>query len=225
MGRVAALQSRLDSQQAQLDAKQVVTRNRREIAVEAGEEDQADEGLKDFMEEFPAVAGNVDKMVELRMAKERQTLMAEITPIKEENARARIEAERNELRHNAAEIFNTAETGISLEDVTGSDAWKQWLTAQPAGYQQYARTATGAQDASKVLQDFAGYADQVMYDQWLEANPDAIDGDTTGDADRLAARRADALSASTPSSASATIDDGNKGDYEAYFDQAAAADG
>lgn len=225
MGRVAALQSRLDKQQAQMDAAQVVNRDRRQKAVEAVEEDQADEGLKDFMEEFPAVADNVNKMVELATAKNRQDILAELAPLKEANARAVIEAQRTNLRVNAAKIFNTAETGISLEDVTESEAWKDWLTSQPTGYQQYARTATGADDASKVLQDFADYAEQVMYDQWSRDNPEAVEEHNTGEADRLAARRASALSASTPHSSSATIDDGNSGDYEAYFDQAAAADG
>ena len=223
-GRVAALQSRLDEQQAALDAQQVAARDRRQQAVEARDEESKDEGLQEFEKEFPTVSGNVDKMVELKLAKEREALMNEIRPLKEEAARDRIAGEKSALRETVSRLFNTAETGIQLEDVTSSVAWKDWLDAQPEGYRQYALKATSAQDAGKVLGDFAAYADDRMHDQWQRDQLEAEES-STGEADRLAARRESALSGSTPRSQSATIDDGNSGDYESYFDHFVAEDG
>lgn len=226
-GRVAALQSRLDKQQAELEAKaRVAASPAAQKAVESGKaiEDMDDDELREFMEEFPSVARNVQKLV----ARESEKVLGQVRPIQEEALRNRLTQQKETLRANAHHIFNTAETGVELEDVLGSPRFKEWIVQQPPGYRKFAQSAESVEDATKVLVDFAQYTDEMVYRQWeaeQATQPAAAPADTPKGsrrkADETSARRKAALSGTGPKSRSAEYSDsGDADDYESYFNQA-----
>lgn len=224
-GRVAALQSRLDRMAAEQDARTRISAN--PAAAKAVEqattiEDMDDAELREFMEEYPSVASNVEKLIARRIEK---GLESHVRPLQQEAETARLVARKEQLRYNAHHIFNTAETGIELEDVLTSPRFREWIQSQPAGYQNFAKNANEVNEASKVLEDFAKYTDEQVYQQWeYEQTQLAARRGTqsTGQtADQTDARRKAALKGKGLKSRSAELSgSGNVDDYEAYFDQA-----
>lgn len=233
-GRVAALQSRLDRLAAEQEARnRVATPSAAQKAV-AGEkniEEMDDDELRDFMERFPSVASNVEKLIERRIAKEREELQAQVRPIQEEALQARLVQQKEALRYNANHIFNTAETGIDLDDVLTSPRFKEWILQQPKGYQKFAREAESVEDATKVLVDFAQYTDEQVYRAWESTQGQAATGtqapfESNQTADQTEARRQAALQGvGVPSRSAAVTKTGASDDYEAYFNQAVAEGG
>lgn len=229
-GRVAALQSRLDKLQAEQEARnRVATSPAAQKAVGEGKdiEDLDDDELREFAEQFPSVAGNVEKLIARRIAKEREEILGQVRPIQQEALQARLVQQKEALRYNANQIFNTAETGIELEDVLTSPRFKEWIAEQPPGYQKFARTAENVEDATKVLADFAQYTDEQVYLAWEASQAQqAAAGTTTTEgssqtADQTEARRKAALQGTGVKSRSAEVSKtGASDDYEAYFDQA-----
>jgi len=220
-GRVAALTSRLDEANAALQARQkALAEGRAPEGATSSETEDTDEALSQFSEAYPTVAENVEKIVSQRVAREREQLMKEVLPLKEESIRQQALAQRTALRENARRIFNSAETGVELEDVVQSDAWKDWLGSQPAGYQQFARNANEAADASKVLEDFAAYSERRAYEEWIAKHGEPTSENSPSDADSVAARRAQAKAGATPSTRSPHARGDTPSTYEDYFDLA-----
>lgn len=222
-GRVAALTSRLDALQAEQEAQRAAFANApsqttgspaetREVATDAD--------LEEFMKEFPAVSENVQKMIDQRVSQVRSEYEQNLKPIRQAQHQERALAEKSKLREAASQIFNSAETGIQLEDVVGSVAWNEWMSAQPEGYRKYAGSATHAEDAAKVLEDFAAYSERIIlaqmeseqYETPQKQDPDA------GDAAQVAARRQEALQGSHPSSRSGDRGNVSKGGFDDWFD-------
>lgn len=232
-GRVAAYQRRLDRLTAEQEARERVASDpAAQKAVEKGKdiEEMDDEELSAFMEEFPSVARNVKKMVAQQIAKERESLMGQIRPIQEEATAARLSQQKEQLRSNAYHIFNTAETGVELDDVLSSPHFKEWVANQPLGYQRFARGAESVDDATKVLEDFAQWSEQQVYQEWQQtqqqvaAEQEQQESTKRQKADSVSARRKDALKGSSPRSKSAaTKTSGSDDDYESLFN--AFADG
>ena len=217
-GRVAALQARLDREAAERDAKAVSPTNRRSTtAVEGGKTDTTDESLKAFAEDYPTVAENVQKMIDARV---HGAIADQINPLRE---RALVEErikEREALRQNAARIFNSAETDIQLEEVLQSPAWNTWMDAQPDGYKEFARNARKAEDASKVLEDFAQYAERQAYAEYMNSEEYRAETKAStggGNADQVAGRRREALAGATPRSKTSNTKDESWGSYEDAF--------
>ena len=224
-GRVAALQRRLDTAAAEQEARErTQPKGAAQDAVPDGKlpEDMNDEELADFMKEFPSVASNVQKLIDQRVAQEREEILGQVRPIQQDAMQQRIQRDREALRREAENIFNTAETGIYLEDVLDSRAFKDWVSSQPPGYRHFAQTAETVEDASRVLSDFAMYTEATVGGQ--DAPTERAAGKTpdekTLSADRAAARRAEARKAASPKSRSAEVSSsGNRSSYEAYFDE------
>lgn len=223
-GRVAALQSRLDTVVSEQEAQKATSAPRRQPkAVEDTKEDEPDEALDTFLEEYPTVAANVKKLVDAGVAKEREEILQKVEPLQQARLQEQQMAQRTALRENAAVIFNSAETGIQLEDVIQSDVWRGWLSSQPAGYQEFARNARAAEDATKVLEDFAGYAEREAYKEYVAAHPEET-SDSPSDADQVAASRKQALTGTVPPSRSGALDDQGLGSYDEWFDHFVEAD-
>lgn len=225
-GRVAAMRSRLDELEAAKEARKTVGVSSPSKEAEPSLEDVGemnDDELEEFRKEFPSVAANVDKIVAQQIAKEREEILGQVRPIQEERAQQKILAEKTHLRTEAEKIFDTANTGIHLEDVLQSQEWQAWLGSQPEAYQQFARTARDAGSALIVLKDFDEYARATF----SEAEPatDEESSKVSTRADETAARRKAALQSDSPSSRTAQVDDAALGDYEAYFDEAVANSG
>lgn len=218
-GRAAATQARLDEANARLEAQRLA--NAGTPSPEAGtsdapEDDLTDEGLSEFVEAYPTVAENMQRMIEAKLARQRKQFEKELTPLKQKQTEEAQLRERQVLRHNAEIIFNSAETGITLEDVTGSDAWKDWLNAQPEGYRKYANSASNAQDATKVLEDFANHAERQAYLEYTRQQ-EAEAANNTSDADQVAARREDAKAGTGVPSNSAPGGEAHLSTYEDWF--------
>jgi len=223
-GRVAALQRRLDSVSAQQEAE---NRTRPSAAAKQAVvdgkplEDMDDEELAAFMEEFPTVAKNVEKMFERRFAKEREQLLGTVRPLQQAQLAQQIEQRKVALREKANYIFNTAQTGVEMDDVLGSRAFREWVASQTPGYIDFARKAEAVEDASKVLEDFARYMDGNVGAQLGKSERAADDTKSSSrqSADQVAARRKSALKGTGVKSRSAEIDLGGGGDdYQAHFD-------
>jgi len=220
-GRVAALTRRLDQIQAQQMAESP-SRAAQQSASPTGKaiEDMTDDELREFEEEFPTVARNMKKIIEQRVAREREEILGQVRPFQQQIQAQQLMEQKEALRHNAEVIFNTEETGLGLDDVLSSPRWREWLASQPKGYQQFALAANTVEDASKVLEDFAAYADREVMARYgsqiqEESKP------SSSKADQTAARRKSALRGSTPKSRSAELADrGNNSAYEDYFNEA-----
>lgn len=226
-GRVAALQRQLDSTRAEQEAHaRVAPKAAAAKAVAEGKplEDMDDEELAAFIEEFPTVARNVEKMFEKRLKAAREELLEEVRPLKEGQLKKEITERKEALRVKASHIFNTAQTGVDMDDVLGSRAFKEWFDEQPPGYQSFARTAEGVDDAAKVLTDFAQYMDKEVNNQLgSERAEDDTSATSTQSADQLASRRKQALRGTGVKSKSAQVKTGGSvDDYDAYFNQAAS---
>jgi hypothetical protein len=230
-GRAAALQARLDEAQAALDAQRVAARTVRptDTGTSSAEtpKDLDDPELKEFAEEFPTVYQNMRKMMAADRDAAVQAALEEIRPLKEEQSRQHILQEKDTLRRNVEQIFNTAETGVHLEDVLQSPAWRDWLANQPPGYQEFARTSPSAQDATKVMEDFARWTEDqlALIRQQEESTQAPASGSNSqeqaSEADLTAQRREESLlSANDVKARSANVNDRELADYEAYFDDA-----
>lgn len=221
-GRVAALSSRLDKLTAQQKAalESDSQRRSRPASEPVIDEEDVDESLASFMKEYPTVAESVEKMVARRVAQEREDLLKEVRPLQQARVADENFRERQELRARAAEIFNSAETDIYLDDVLQSTAWKEWLEAQPEGYRQFVGNANRADDAAKVLQDFATYAERKAYMEYEAQQASAQDSKKPGasNADQVAARRKQVRESTTPDSKSGSLSDTNAGSYDEWFD-------
>lgn len=224
-GRVAALQRRLDSAIAQQEAagkSQPTAAAKKAVADGKPLEDMNDEELESFMKDFPSVARNVEKILERRLAKEREELLGEIRPLKQEAEAQQIRESREALRKEATVIFNTAETGIELDDVLESRAFHDWFASQPPGYQKFARTAESLDDAARVLEDFARFTDEQVGQQAKKEQERAAQEKAEArrrSADRTASRRKEALQGTGVPSRSAEIDAKRTGSsYEDDFE-------
>ena len=218
-GRIAAFQARFDKEAAEKEARAATASNRRSTpAVEGGTTDTTDEDLKAFAEDYPNVASSVEKMIEARV---KARLDEAVNPLKEKALAEERYKEKESLRQRAERIFNSAETGIQLDEVLQSPAWKEWMESQPAGYKAFARSADKADDASKVLEDFAAYAERKAYEEYIasgagSAEPTIESGN--GNADQVAAKRRQALAGSTPRSKTGSHDDVTLNSYNDWFD-------
>lgn len=220
-GRAAALQARLDEMAARQEAAQLSGQGRTEVPADGAVqvEDLNDEELEAFKKQFPAVAANVDKIIQQRLAKEREEYRKELRPIQEATTTRQILEQKERLRQGVREIFHTAETGIELEDILKGEQWQEWLQAKPKAYQEMVKHADDADTALSVMQDFERYA----RDSFVEANPPSEPKDTSpSKADLVQKRRKQALDGATPPSHSAEIDDGKSGGYASLFNEAAA---
>ena len=217
-GRVAALQARLDRETAQKEAKAVTATTRRSTpAVEGGKTDTTDEALKTFQEDYPTVAENVEKMIQARV---QDAIASQVSPLREQALAEERYKEKESLRQHAARIFNSAETDIQLEEVLNSPAWTSWLEAQPSGYREFARTAKKAEDASKVLEDFAQYAERQAYAEYMNSDAGRSEQKAAkgaGNADQVVARRKEALAGAIPKSKTSNQKDESYGSYEDAF--------
>lgn len=221
-GRAAATQARLDKMLAEQEAASRVSARPavpKKPAVSAKDvEDMDDDELKEFMEEYPNVARNVQKLIEQRTNQTREEVLAQIRPFQQQQEAARAYESKQRLRQEAEAIFNTAETGIDLDTVINSPRWKEWKDSQPVGYRKLIDSANSVEDASKVLQDFARYADE----QIASMNQQAGGGDPVAQsADETAARRKQALKGGSPKSRSAEISSKGGGgrSYEDIFNE------
>ena len=221
-GRVAALQRQLDSVRAKQEAHERMQPSAAaKQAVTDGKplEDMDDEELAAFLEEFPSVGKNVQKLIDKRI---REELERNVRPIQEERLSQQLEANRQALRQEANIIFNTAETGIDLDDVLSSQAFHTWVQRQPPEYQDFARRAESVDAAAKVLEDFAIYTERQVAaeaeQQEKAALQDSAPSNTTQSADQTAARRRKARQGTGPKSKSAQLKNTDSLDsYEAYF--------
>ena len=217
-GRVAALQRQLDSVRAAQEARERTQSPEAAAKAAAGGkniEDMDDEELAEFLEEFPSVAKNVQKLIDQKIAER-------VQPIEQERLQHRLEESRQALRQEATRIFNTVETGIELDDVLSSNAFRQWVAEQPSEYQQFARTAESVEAATIVLEDFAQYA-EAQVEARMPPRPETAKEEPpkkgTRSADQTAARREQARRGSTPKSKSAELTNKpGQGSYEDWFD-------
>jgi hypothetical protein len=229
-GRVAALQRQLDGVSAQQEARErTQTSGAAPQAVPDGKklEDMSDEELDTFLEEYPSVARNVEKLIERRVSQEREDIMRQVRPIQEEALQEKIANNKAALRTEAEYIFNSDETGIYLDDVLSSRAFHEWVGSQSPEYQQFARSAESVDAAAKVLSDFAMYADQVVrVNATHEEERAAAEEESSRamTADQTAARRRQARQGTSPRSRSANIGDRDTGDYDAIFNSLVEAD-
>ena len=219
-GRVSALTRRLD----QLQAERMAAAPEQAAPSAAGKgtpvEDMTDEEFKEFEEEFPTVARNMRKLIEERVAREREEILGQVRPVQEQLKTQKLVAQKEELRRTAEDIFNTKETGIGLDEVLQSPRWREWLANQPTGYQRYATSAATVEDAAKVLYDFAEFADREVSSR----HPQPEETTQSSHADAIAAKRKAALKGSSPKSRSAELADrGNRSAYEDYFNEAVEA--
>jgi hypothetical protein len=217
-GRVAALRSRLDQLEAEREAQRTAgkgTPTEEGMPTAKEVEDMSDEEFDQFLEDFPTVARNVEKLISRELAKERKEILDQVRPIREEAEQRKILEQKQTLRKEAEKLFNTEETGIHLEDVLQSQEWHDWLAAQPQNYQSFVTTAQDAESALVALRDFDRYARETLAPSESNEGPKE-----TSRADQTAARRKQSLAGDTPSSRTAAIDDSSLGDYEAYFEEA-----
>ena len=232
-GRAAAearrnqeLQARLDRYNAEQQAKQRTAGTAPIPAAATAKpvEDMDDEELREFMEEYPNVARNVQKLIDARTAQAREEVLEQLRPFQQQQEAARVYEAKQQLRHEAEFIFNTAETGVTLDDVLNSRKWKEWYASQPKGYQQFISNAETIEDSVKVLNDFAGYANAEIQ-AMMAAQAEQEAEQHTSAADETAARRKDALRGSSPRSRSAEVAQKGTGmSYEDYFNQYADED-
>lgn len=226
-GRVAALQRQLDSVRSQQDAREKTQSSAaaQQVAAANGKnlEDMNDEELAEFMEEFPSVARNVQKLIDQRV---RDEMARRVQPLEEARIQQKLEQDRYILRQEAQRIFNTVETGIDLDDVTSSRAFTQWLAEQSQEYQNFARNAESVKAASEVLEDFALYMEDRVAHMLAEegtAAEQATTQDRSRSADATAARRREARQGATPKSKSAQLTNKpGQGTYEDWFDHFAS---
>lgn len=182
-------------------------------------EEMNDEELKEFMEEYPNVARNVQKLIEERTRRTRDEVLSQIRPIQQEAEAARLYEAKQRLRHEAELIFNTAETGVDLDAVLTSTRWKEWQDSQPDGYKQFIANANTVEDSVKVLRDFADHAEREMYAMYQQQQESQQETERSS-ADETAARRKSALKGSTPKSRSAEISNRRTGaSYEDIFNE------
>lgn len=219
----AELQARLDRLNAEIDAKRRVPAHSAPAKAAPTSDqiaDMDDDELKEFMEEYPSVAASVEKLIARRESKTKDEILSQIRPIQQEAEAARIYARKQELRTVASDIFNTAETGIDLDTVLQSDRWREWVAQQPKHYKQYISQANEVEDAAKVLEDFAEYANRSVYEMYAQQ---VEQEGGTSQADETAARRKSAQKGTTPKSRTAELADrGRSASYESYFDEFAS---
>lgn len=229
-GRVAALQRQLDSVNSEREAWQRTQPNPAATqAVGQGKapEDMTDEELDTFLEEYPSVAKNVEKLIERRVSQEREEILGQVRPIQEDALRHKLEERRTALRKEAEYIFNTAETGIHLEDVLESRAFRDWVASQPQEYQTFAQSAESVEAASKVLYDFATFTEQQVSSLHAAEQERAAQERATrsrATADETAIRRSQARQGTAPPSRSAITTTGDDGDFDALFNSLVEAD-
>lgn len=221
-GRVAALTRRLDQMQTQqMAASPRKAADRPAANVGTPVEGVADDDLQEFEKEFPNVARNMRKIIEQRVAKEREEILGEVRPFQQQLQQQRLMAEKEQLRRNAEIIFNTQETGVGLDEVLQSPRWREWLAEQPRGYQQFATRANTVEDASKVLNDFAKWSVEIFEQEHPQSPTAPATNPAANKADETAAKRRAALQGSSPKSRSAELADrGNSSTYEDYFNEA-----
>jgi hypothetical protein len=220
-GRVAALRSRLDEVSAKVQAAETAQVAPTPVAsTQSIQDTEVDANLKEFTETYPTVADNVQKLIDQRVAKERAQLEAEILPLKERQLAEESLREKTRLREEASRIFNSAETGIELDEILSSNMWREWMESQPAGYQEFARKAGRAEDAAQVLEHFAQYAERKAYEEYVYAQEHEGATDTTNspsEADQVAAKRAQALQGSGTPSKSGKLKGSELSSYDDWF--------
>jgi hypothetical protein len=218
--RNAELQARLDMYAAEQQAQQRTAGKAagKPAETSASLEEMDDDELKEFMEEYPNVARSVQKLIDRRTEES-------LRPIQQEREAARVYENKQRLRQEAAQLFNTAETGVSLDDVLNSRKWKEWYMSQPEGYRTWIGSTQTVEDSMKVLSDFADFAEkdmQRMYAQQQEAQQ----SQEASSADETAARRREARQGTSPKSRSADTGKGTRGmSYEDIFNDYVEADG
>jgi hypothetical protein len=222
-GRVAALRRQLDEVRSEQEARER-TVSQASATAAAGDkklEDMNDVELEEFLEEFPSVGKNVQKLIDRRLEEE---LTRRVQPLEQQRLQQDLMERRQRLRMEAERIFNTVETGIDLDDVLSSNAFREWVNEQPAEYRQFASTAESVDAASKVLEDFARYAEaQVAAQIPADAEEESTQKADTRSADQTAARRQQARKGATPRSKSAELTNKpGQGSYEDWFDHFAS---
>lgn len=219
-GRLTALQNRLTDAEARLTAKQTVASKRRPDGGSSGEPSKTEEKplspkLQEFVESYPQLAESVQEMMRQERKDLEQKLDSHIQPIEEDMAYRKTKAARDRLEKGAADLFDTANTGVHYTEVINSDLYRDFMAAQPAEFQRIAGTTGDPDTALWVLTQFNAYAED-----YAEANglTDEAPTRSGGKANKTKERRQSSKqTAGTPRSRSAVTDDDDLTDYETYF--------
>jgi hypothetical protein len=219
-GRVSALSRKVNDISRELEQKAA-----RSKVESAGEDSDAatapkpSEALRRLQEEYPELGKELSEV----LLEERKTLKEEfskqLTPLQERQTADALASERNRLDQEAAEIFNTKETGTHWQDVVKSEDFSAWLNMQPRFVQDAAKTSNSAQDGIEILRMYEeDYQAELAK---LEKPEKSASGgeDATKRGDKVKARRQQrqATTVSPASKPAGTDTDGLAGDHEAMF--------
>lgn len=217
-GRVAALNSRLTEYQAELDTRAKLGRQTKETSSGKTESEELPQSLKEFAEKYPALAENVKALSRWEMNQLQKQIDEKISPIQQNLEKEKRKEALQRLEQGAAELFDTANTGIHYrEDVITSDAYRDWLSEQPADFRQIATTTNDPDTALWVLKHFARDAEDFYKKSQSKTDADKEDGN---EADRVRAQRKrakDSAGAVRPTTPPSRLSEAANGDYDKLF--------
>lgn len=191
-GRTSALQRRLNEAEARLEAqRQAAEKGRPNGAAQkpnATPSNETDsESLKEFKEKYPALAKSVEELIGMERQRITSELSERLSPIESARQEEAFISAREKLEQGAAELFDTANTGIDYRDVVESEFYKDtFLKSQPAIVRQTAENTSDPEEALWVLKQFADFAQD-----YAAKNPENAEAvRLAAKADRTKARRA-----------------------------------
>lgn len=218
-GRVSALTRQNNEIKTELvQARSTVTPVQEEASVTSTP--QPSENLKRLQEDYPELGKQLTDIWAEREASLEKRFSDQLAPIQEARTADAVASEQARLETEAADIFNTKETGTYWKDVVQSEDFSAWLNMQPAFIQNTARTSDNAQDGIDVLRM---YESDYQVATAAQATPETPSNDANEDA----TLRGDKLKAERQQRKATTVSPGSKpvgteadelaGDYEAQF--------
>lgn len=223
-GRISAYQRRLQEadEEAALIRRQLAERSSENPdSHPTTEEEELAPELQEFIDKYPELAKAIRGFVATERKSIDRVVDAKLSPITSKEAAEATKAARARLSEGAAEIFNTAETGVNYTDVIVSPLYKDvFLRSMPKDYQNLATTTRDPETALMVMRDFAEFVEKYAEENHLMEEEEKFvrREPTVTKADKVSARRKGVKEAAPrPHQKSVVTDPEDNGDYDTYF--------
>lgn len=157
-GRIRAMQAQLDEERRARQAAATRVASQAEQAKGAPSLPKAKEELAKkvakIKEEYPDLADAIDTMASYHRIQLEETFEQRLRPVQEDTKKRQYETNRRIFEDKAAAILDTAKTGVTYQEVFGSEEYADFLAAQPAYIRDKAQTSTDPEEAASILELF-----------------------------------------------------------------------
>lgn len=216
-GRIRSIQAQLDEERRAREAAAKLAASQREQANKAPSLPKAKEELAKkvakIKEEYPDLADAIDTMASFHRAEMEETFEQRLRPVQEDTKKRQYESNRRIFEEKAAAILDTANTGVSYQEVFSSEEYAAFLDNQPAYIRDKAQTSTDPDEAASILELF-------VKDQRIKQLEEQANKKSTPTQERKKKLEQNA----TPSSRSAPADSKDGGmTYDDWFDHYATS--